>query len=214
MNYAIIASGSKGNAVIFNDVILVDVGVSFSKLAPYYKSLQLVLLTHIHSDHFNKTTIARLAKERPMLRFGCSAWLVPDLVGCGVKKQNIDVMRTDITFGYSFGTVESFTLAHDVANCGYRMSLSKESIVYATDTATLPDLEILRNCDYYFIEANYKDEAELAERMKSKMEAGEFIYEKRVSDYHMSEKYVTNWLVKNSKPSSRYVFLHEHEREG
>ena len=65
MNYRIIESGSSGNATIVENIILIDCGVSFKKLKDYYQELKLVLLTHIHSDHFNKTTLKKLAKERP-----------------------------------------------------------------------------------------------------------------------------------------------------
>ena len=37
----------------------------FKKLNEYYKQLKIVLLTHIHQDHFNKKTISKLAIERP-----------------------------------------------------------------------------------------------------------------------------------------------------
>ena len=45
MKYNIIATGSTGNCVIVNDVIAVDMGVSFKALKDVYKQLQLVLLT-------------------------------------------------------------------------------------------------------------------------------------------------------------------------
>ena len=91
MNYKIINTGSDGNATVIADIILIDCGVSFHKLEPYVKNLQLVLLTHFHQDHFNKTTISRLSKDRPTLRFGCCKWLVQELIDCGVDKRNIDV---------------------------------------------------------------------------------------------------------------------------
>ncbi len=67
MIYDVISTGSKGNAVII-DNILIDCGVPFNKLTQAYKKLQLVLLTHKHSDHFRPSTIKRLAAERPTLR--------------------------------------------------------------------------------------------------------------------------------------------------
>ena len=91
MNYNIISTGSQGNAVIVNNRILIDCGVAFKTLKVVYKNLQIVLLTHIHTDHFNPQTIKRLAEERPTLRFGCCEWLVNDLVEAGVPKQQIDV---------------------------------------------------------------------------------------------------------------------------
>ena len=49
MEYEIISTGSQGNAVVINNNILIDVGVSFKALKNVYRKLQLVLLTHIHS---------------------------------------------------------------------------------------------------------------------------------------------------------------------
>jgi len=211
MNYNIIETGSKGNAVIFNGVVMVDCGVAFNKLLPFLQDLQLVLLTHIHSDHFCKRTIKRLAKERPTLRFGCPEWLIAPVVECGVKKQNIDMCFDKQTLWYRDYDFLPFELEHDVPNCGYLINFKDDSIVYATDTATLPDSYHIKNQDFYFIEANYKNEEELAERMQAKVENGDYIYEKRVSENHMSEKYALDWLVRNGRPDSKHVFLHEHK---
>lgn len=49
MEYDIIATGSRGNAVVINNNILIDVGVPFKSLENFYKNLKIVLLTHIHS---------------------------------------------------------------------------------------------------------------------------------------------------------------------
>lgn len=48
MNYEIVSTGSKGNCVIINESIAIDIGVPFKRIAPYAKKLQLVLLTHVH----------------------------------------------------------------------------------------------------------------------------------------------------------------------
>ena len=52
IGYNIIATGSKGNAVVIEHEILIDCGVPFKALAAEWKTLKLVLLTHIHCDHF------------------------------------------------------------------------------------------------------------------------------------------------------------------
>lgn len=49
MNYKVINTGSDGNAILINGEILIDCGVSFKKIEPYYKNIKLVLLTHVHS---------------------------------------------------------------------------------------------------------------------------------------------------------------------
>ena len=91
MTYNIISTGSKGNAVVINDRILIDCGVSFKALEPVKKDLRLVLLTHVHSDHFNPRTVRALHKERPTLRWGCCEWMGGPLLGAGVGRGRIGV---------------------------------------------------------------------------------------------------------------------------
>ena len=61
MKYNIISTGSKGNSLIINDFLMLDCGVSFKKIKPFYKKLNLVFIGHIHGDHFNKTCVKTLA---------------------------------------------------------------------------------------------------------------------------------------------------------
>lgn len=49
MTYEVIQTGSSGNAVLINNEILIDCGVSWKKIQPHAKKLKLVLLTHEHS---------------------------------------------------------------------------------------------------------------------------------------------------------------------
>lgn len=212
MKYQIIGTGSKGNAVVFNDRIMIDCGVSFSKLTPVYRGLQLVLLTHIHGDHFQDRTISRLASERPTLRFAAPEWLIGKLILAGVQKRNIDVIEPGIAYQYGSIHVCAFRLHHDVPNVGYKIHFEIngkwETMVYATDTSELPEIP---NYDFYFVEANYIDADDLAERIRRKQETGEYCYEYRVAENHMSQEYVTDWLSRNAHSNSKYVFLHGHE---
>lgn len=117
MTYKIIESCSTGNATIIKDIILIDCGVSFKKLEDYYKKLKLVLLTHIHSDHFNKNTIKKLATERPTLRFACCEWLLTPLLECGVSRRNIDVLQIGTKYDYKLFKIVAIKLYHDVPQC-------------------------------------------------------------------------------------------------
>lgn len=203
MKYNIISSGSIGNAMILEDTILIDCGVSFTKLKDFYKSLNLVLLTHIHSDHFNKTTIKRLAKERPTLRFVCCKWLVEDLVKCGVNKKNIDVVEIGKKYNYGILKIMPIKLYHDVPNCGYRVFISNKKIIYMTDTKTLEGITA-KNYDLYLVEGNYENKEELHSRAVNE------IYESRVINTHLSKEYTSEWLMNNMGNNSEYVFMHEH----
>lgn len=207
MKYKILNSGSDGNCTIINDIIAIDMGVSYKKLTSYIKTIQLVLLTHIHSDHFNKATIKRLAQNRPTLRFGCCKWLVQDLINCGVNKRNIDVYDIGTSYNYKLFKLIPVKLYHDVPNCGYRLFMDNEKLIYATDTYTLDGIKAV-GYDYYLIEGNYQDEEELSSR------AINTYYESRVKKTHLSKEYASNWLLENMGLDSVYVWLHEHkERE-
>lgn len=213
MNYKIIASGSKGNAVIIEDIIMIDCGVSFKALKDYYKDLKLVLLTHIHSDHFNKATIKRLAKERPTLRFGCCNWLVQELIDCGVDKRNIDVYDEDYFYPYTSNLkIETFKLNHDVPNCGYKVFINGFKYFYATDTCDLKGVEA-KGYDMYFIEGNYEDKQDLENRIQKHIEKGEYYYEDRVEKTHLSQVSATGWLMENMGENSKYIFMHQHVEE-
>lgn len=209
MNYKIINTGSDGNATILEEIILIDCGVSFRRLNKYYKQLKIVLLTHIHQDHFNKKTISKLAIERPTLRFACCRWLVEDLIKCGVNKKNIDVLEFGKKYNYGLFILVPIKLYHDVPNCGYRIFMKNKRVVYMTDTRTLEGITA-KDYDLYLIEGNYSEE-ELAERIKEKTSKGEFVYENRVKQTHLSKEYTSNWLLENMGDNSDYVFMHEHK---
>ena len=209
MNYNIISTGSKGNAVVINNHILIDCGVTFKALKGVYKDLQIVLLTHIHSDHFNPKTLKRLANERPTLRFGCCEWLVGDLVNAGVDKKQIDVYEIGKIYDYKAFKVSPIKLYHNVPNCGYRLFIDGEKAIYATDTEHLQGITA-KGYDLYMIEANY-DKEELQERINAKLEAGGYCYELNVASRHLSHEQASEWLMENMDEKSEYVFLHAHQ---
>ena len=207
MTYKIINTGSDGNATIVEDTILIDCGVSFKKIKPYIQKLQLVLLTHIHQDHFNKTTIRKLAEDRPTLRFGCCEWLVQELIDCGVDKGNIDVYILDKKAIYNDNLrVKPVKLYHDVPQCGYKVEINNYKVFYATDTKTLEGIKAI-GYDYYFVEANYVNDEELHDR------AYNDYYENRVKNTHLSQEQATNWLLENMSFYSSYQFMHLHKEK-
>ena len=209
IDYNIISTGSKGNAVIIEKHILIDCGVPFKALQPFYKDFKLVLLTHIHSDHFNRTTIKRLAKERPTLRFGCCNWLVKPLVDCGVKATNIDVMRFDYMKCYGICNVIPVALKHNVPNAGYKIHFPSGKLIYCTDTNNLNGI-VAKNYDLYLIEANHK-EAEILEKIETKQANGEYAYEIQAFHNHLSKEKADNFIYKNIGPKGTYVYMHCHE---
>lgn len=212
MNYNIISTGSQGNAIVLNKIILLDCGVPFRDLKDVYKGLKIVLLTHIHGDHFNKTTIRKLAAERPTLRFACCSWLVSELLQCGVSVHNIDSLEIGRIYDYSAFKVSPVKLYHDVDNAGWRVFMNAEKAIYMTDTVTLEGITA-KNYDLYLIEANYIT-AELEERIRSKEAAGEYVYEYRVQKVHLSKEKADEWLYNNMGENSEAIYIHQHIEKG
>ena len=93
LKYNIISSGSNGNAILFKDYLLIDCGISYSKLKTYLNKIKVICLTHLwlHSDHFCNSTIRKIAFEKPTIKFICRDWLVDNLIELGVNKKNIYV---------------------------------------------------------------------------------------------------------------------------
>nr|DAS46852.1 MAG TPA: RNaseZ [Caudoviricetes sp.] len=209
MNYNIISTGSQGNAVVLNDCILIDCGVSFKALKEVYKGLKLVLLTHLHSDHFRPQTLKRLADERATLRFGCCQWLVKPLIDAGIPKQSIDVYEIGKIYDYKAFKVSPIKLYHNVPNSGYRVFANGEKAIYATDTGHLQGITA-KGYDLYMLEANY-DEDDLEQRIREKTATGQYCYELNVAERHLSHTQASEWLLANMKKNSEYVFLHQHQ---
>lgn len=208
MNYNIISSCSKGNATVIRDIILIDCGVTFKKLEKDYKKLKLVLLTHIHSDHFKKETIRKLADERPTLRFACCEWLLEPLLECGVKRKNIDVLQIGTKYDYKLFKIVPIKLYHDVPQCGYRVLFDNYKVIYATDTKTLDGISA-KNYDLYLIEANYTEE-DMRERIRIKQEKYKYAYEFRAKENHLSKEKADEFLLENMGENSKYIYMHQH----
>lgn len=216
MTYKIIATGSTGNAVLLNGQILIDCGVPYKKLMPFVRDLKLVLLTHIHGDHFRKPTIRALAKARPTLRWGCCEWLVPPLLEAGVDARCIDVFSpinqdTEFMFPPLNLRVRPVKLSHNVDNCGYHISSMDltDKAFYATDTGSLEGIEA-KGYGLYLVEANHRTE-EIQARIAAKQAAGEsFIYETSAAENHLSYEKATAWLQQNMGEDSAWVQLHKH----
>lgn len=206
MKYKIIGSGSKGNALLLENKILIDCGVSYRKIKN--EDIKIVLLTHEHSDHLNKIAVRQFAQNRPMTRWCCPPYLVQSLVARGVDKSKIDVIKTGETLDYRAFQVTMIDLIHDVPNCGYTVKINGEKALYMTDTGTA-DHVTAKDYDYYFIEANYREQ-ELKATIEQKLKNGEFSYETRVADTHLSEEQAIDFIIKNASDKSKVIYIHRH----
>lgn len=46
MRYDILDSGSKGNCIIVEDFLALDIGISYKKIFPYLKKIKLIFISH------------------------------------------------------------------------------------------------------------------------------------------------------------------------
>ena len=208
MKYNIIGTGSKGNAVILNDEIMIDCGVAIKSLREYIPALKLVLLTHEHGDHARPATIRAIARERPGVRWVCGEWLVSKLIDCGVSPRQIDVMLPGKRYNYGIIGLDPFKLTHNVPNIGYKLTVGGERIFYATDTSNLDGITA-KDYDMYFIEANYM-EGEIHERIANKEIEGIYAYEREAMHNHLSREKADEWLAGNVGSNSKYIYMHSH----
>ena len=172
------------------------------------------------SDHFKKSTVAALHRERPSIRWACCEWMVQPLVDAGVDKRVIDVLTLDklqsyVTYGGGMEPqqmlIQVSEIPHNVRNCCYRLELppTGERIFYATDCGSLSGI-YAEGFDYYFLEANHS-RAEIEARIAAKRAAGEYAYEEQAQHNHLSQEQALDWLAANMGPNSQYIFLHQHK---
>lgn len=201
MYYEIISTGSKGNSVIINDV-MVDCGIAFKKLKEYLYDVKYLLLTHIHSDHIKPTTLKRIKKEFPHIK----------VIGNYEIAQLYDVDHI-INAGFPMDidnyTFEAFECVHDVVTYGYAWAFNDNEIIYATDTNSLENAPE-RKYDYLFLESNYDvEKLELARGKRSKYGYDPYISGLR----HLSTKDCKTFYYLNRRnKESKLIELHMSER--
>lgn len=202
--YKVIGSSSSGNAIIYLEEVLVDVGVSFNKLADSLSKIKVILLTHAHGDHFQLATINRIASERPDM-----LWLVPEHLISKIELIKLkNVIPVQINKKYRVGEykIEVFELYHDISNVGYKIIKGDFKIVHATDTAKINHVSA-KDFDLYAIEHNY-DEMDVYDRIIEKQDKGLFAHEIRSLDSHLSFQKAQDWISSQRKADSEIIKLH------
>lgn len=201
--YRVLSSGSRGNAVIYFNTIMVDCGLPFSRIEPFIGKLQIVLLTHSHGDHFNVSTIKRLALERPSLRFGCGEFMADHLSGI----RNVDIYNAGILYDYGSFKISPVILYHDIKNFGYRIFKEDKKIIHATDTYTLDGISA-RNYDLYALECNY-DNDRVYDIIREKTYRGEYAHQKGSINSHLSKQQAQQFVLENAGSNYEFIMLHQ-----
>ena len=200
----VISSGSEGNAVIYNNAIMVDCGVTLKALQEVKRSLKIVLLTHKHGDHLKIRTLQRLQAERPTLRVACGNFLLEELPCI----KNIDVLQVGKIYDYGAFKVSPIKLYHDVPNFGWRIFLNNgQKIFHATDTVHLEGITA-KGYDLYAIEHNYCEEY-IQQAIEEARANGEYTHAYGNINTHLSIQQARAFIEENRKESSEVLELHK-----
>lgn len=152
MKFAILASGSKGNACVVSSSgahILIDCGTtqrylkdSFQTIGLRFDDLAAVLITHDHSDH-----------TRQVKMFENHAIYSP--VELEVASHRVKPYEAFVLDSF---TVMPLRTSHDAeVSVGYVIDDGMHRLVYITDTGYIreKDYPLIQNADYYVLESNH-----------------------------------------------------------
>ena len=204
MEYKIIQSGSKGNAVIINNEILIDCGVPYTKLKDYLKDIKYLFITHKHSDHLKRSTFKSIRSKWKHIKV-YSNYEVAIEVG---KDEVEKILSTEISYEIGKMEVYPFECIHNVVTTGYVFKINTDNVIYATDTSTLENAPEIKY-DYFFIESNH-DEKKIELIMNDKSyKYDAFQNAKR----HLStQKAKAFYYTHRRDNNSKFIELHKSER--
>lgn len=211
MRYNVIATGSRGNAIVVENKFLLDIGVPYSKIKPYLKDISLVFISHCHSDHLNKTTVKKIAYNYPNIKFLVGKELVRELTNY-VEFENIITGELDRWYDIGLCKFKLNWIAHDVTNYCLHLEYKRMRLLYCTDTNDISHVSA-KGYDCYLVESNYLTDDELDTKIAQAEEKNEFTYLKRVKETHLSREKAIEWLKENMGENSEYCFIHLHREE-
>lgn len=201
LDYNIIATGSSGNAVRIES-IMIDCGIPFSKMKEDLYKVDTLLITHAHSDHVKQSTLDRIRKEFPNISVFANA----DVAYQFDVDQVVSTTPFKLTKKRRVIPIEGI---HDVPVTGYVIQMKGMNILYMTDTSMvrLPD-EIL--LDYTFLESNF-DERKLREEAKRYRKRGYDPYES-VYRHLSTQKCKEFYFLHRRDADSPLIELHQSHR--
>lgn len=199
MNYKIISSGSKGNCVIIEN-LMIDLGVPYKTIKDELYNIQYIFITHKHADHLQVRTYEKIRKEFPRIKI-MGNWSVATSV-----TKPLDKIVTYKPIKLKGMVITPFEVPHDVVTHGLTIETETESAIYVTDSAGTKSWKTGKY-DYLFLESNHcEHKLSMAKAVKG--------YDPRVSSKrHCSTQEAKAFYYMNRKDeSSEWIELHKSER--
>ena len=208
MKYEIIGSSSKGNAIVLEDILLLDVGVSYVKIKKYISRIKLIFISHSHKDHFNPKTINQIAYNYPNIKYVTgSDIVVKTLVDLGVIKKNIYLLDSGKWYTLGMLNVKLEPLIHDTPNYAFKCQYNGKKMIYIVDTANVDNIKA-KGYDLYLIENNYREDI-LQKHILECEEQSKLYYLDRVPRTHLSSEQCNSFLIENMQENGNFEYIHK-----
>jgi phosphoribosyl 1,2-cyclic phosphodiesterase len=195
MKLNILGSGSKGNCYLFNDDLMIDMGLNYKEIKPHMSNVKYLLLTHEHNDHFNITAIRKVFVEND-LKIVCPKWLHDKLSGFGFTQDRLLLVEVGKVYTLGDYKISPILLYHDVSNCGYRIMYKGHKHIHSTDTATLEGITAI-NYDSASIECNH-DETAALKLIQQAEEEGVYTHLRGAMNSHLSVQKTIKFIKENN----------------
>lgn len=200
LDYNVISSGSHGNAVRIEN-ILIDCGTPHKLIERDLYKVDYLLITHSHSDHIKPSTYNRIRRKFPHIKSVANYSVA--------YEYNVDIIsahNNPIQLGD--WTITPFPCVHDVVTQGFVIERDDLSIIYATDTATL-DNAPKKKYDYLFLESNH-DENKI-KQVKGSNSYGYDVW--KSAQRHLStQKSKAFYYMNRKSKDSKLIELHKSKR--
>ncbi len=168
MYFCSISSGSSGNCIYVSSGrtrILIDVGISKKSLNDALKLIKVrsesidgILLTHEHLDHYRGAGIFSRAYKVPLYLSEKTYSVLNDKF---LDIKDINIISNDSEFAIGDLDVKVFKIPHDAVDpVGYSIMNCNKKVSVATDMGYFSDevFNNLRDSDVVLIESNYNED--------------------------------------------------------
>lgn len=200
MDYEVIATGSDGNAVRIEH-IMIDCGIPFVRMKESLYKCDTLLITHSHTDHIKHVTFERIRKEFPRIQIYANADVA--------YRYPVDHIIGTKPFRIRRALVHPYEGKHDVPVTYFIIEIGGKNVFYGTDSCEFENPAHIP-LDYVFCESNY-DERKLRELGKQYARRG---YDPTLSSLrHFSTQQCKEFYFVNRRDrESKLIELHMSKR--